>query len=50
MMPLKLIGRALPTNAPAPLLRPCGRGGLPGVAFGEGAFGIFATVPVRISC
>lgn len=49
MMPLKLIGCVLPTNFGAPLLRRCSCDVLPGVAFGKGAFGIFSTVPVRIS-
>lgn len=50
MMPLKLIGCVLPTNFTAPLLRRCSCDVSPGVAFGKGAFGIFSTVPVRISC
>lgn len=48
MTPLELIGCALPTNFTAPPQPP--RSVLPGVAFGKGAFGVFATVPIRISC
>lgn len=47
-MPLKLIGGTLPTNFAAPLPPP--RSVLPGVAFGKGAFAVFSTVPIRISC
>lgn len=48
MMPLKLIGCVLPTNFAAPPPPP--RSVLPGVAFGKGAFGVFSTVPIRVSC
>lgn len=49
-MPLKLIGCVSPTNYSALPLRRCSCDVLPGVAFGKGAFGVFSTVPVRISC
>ena len=38
------------TNLATPLLRPGSCDVLPGVAFGKGAFAIFPTVPVWISC